>query len=128
MGGKNRIDNFELNSVLLFNYLNTININKRKKVENFISDYLLVMKELVRILKKDKYLVMTVGNRRVDNKVVPLSDITREYLEKNGFNLEVSITRNIPQKRMPRKVSRVENCSVESMNQEYVLIFKKRRG
>lgn len=86
------------------------------------------MKELVRILKKDKYLVMTVGNRRVDNKVVPLSDITREYLEKNGFNLEVSITRNIPQKRMPRKVSRVENCSVESMNQEYVLIFKKRRG
>ena len=128
LGGKNRIDNFELNSVLLFNYLNTININKRKKVENFISDYLLVMKELVRILKKDKYLVMTVGNRRVDNKVVPLSDITREYLEKNGFNLELSITRNIPQKRMPRKVSRVENCSVESMNQEYVLIFKKRRG
>ena len=68
---------------------------------------------------------MTLGNRRVDNQVVPLSAITEEYLEKNGLKLEASITRNIPQKRMPRKVSRVDNSSVESMNIEYIMIFKK---
>ncbi|HFU4533082.1 TPA: hypothetical protein ACGPBJ_001585, partial [Streptococcus suis] len=71
-------------------------------------------------------LVLTLGNRRVDNRVLPLSVITEEFLEKKGLKLEISIIRNIPQKRMPRKVSRVDNSSVESMNREYVLIFRKR--
>ena len=83
------------------------------------------MTELVRILKVGKYIVLTLGNRRVDNRVVPLSTITMEYLESNGFILEKMITRNIPKKRMPRKVSKVYGNSVESMNQEYVLILKK---
>ena len=119
---KNRTENI---SKILDNYLSLISVDKHKKVKNFISDYFEVLNELVRVLKKDKYLVLTLGNRRVDNQVVPLSDITEEYLKKNGLTLETSITRNIPQKRMPRKVSRVKNDSVESMNQEYVLIFKK---
>lgn len=125
LGGKNINRKIEINSKILDNYLATISFNKHKKVKRFISNYFEVMHELVRILKKDKYLVLIIGNRRVDNKVVPLSDITSEYLENCGLKLEVTITRNIPQKRMPRKVSRVDNTSVESMNQEYVLIFKK---
>lgn len=125
LGGKYINRKIEINSKILDNYLATISFNKHKKVKRFISNYLEVMHELVRILKKDKYLMLIIGNRRVDNKVVPLSDITREYLENCGLKLEVTITRNIPQKRMPRKVSRVDNASVESMNQEYVLIFKK---
>ncbi|HEM4855722.1 TPA: modification methylase, partial [Streptococcus suis] len=116
---------FEIDSKILENYLSVISADKHKKVKNFISDYFDVLSELVRVLKKEKYLVLTLGNRRVDNQVVPLSDITEEYLEKKGLRLETSITRNIPQKRMPRKVSRVDNHAVESMNQEYVLIFRK---
>lgn len=125
LGGSHRGSYVEVNSIILENYLNTIRFDKHKKIKNFISDYFKVMDELIRILKKGKYLVLTIGNRRVDNKVVPLSDITIEYFENAGLRLEVSFTRNIPQKRMPRKVSRVDNSSVESMNQEYVLIFKK---
>ena len=49
-------------------------------------------------------------------------------LEKFNFKLEVSRIRHIPQKRMPRKVSKVDNKSVESMNQEYILVFKKQKG
>jgi len=33
--------------------------------------------------------------------------------------------RNIPTKRMPRKVSKVKDHAVQSMNTEYVLIMKK---
>ncbi|NQL78450.1 modification methylase [Streptococcus suis] len=125
LGGNFKRSRFEIDSKILENYLSVISADKHKKVKNFISDYFDVLSELVRVLKKEKYLVLTLGNRRVDNQVVPLSDITEEYLEKKGLRLETLITRNIPQKRMPRKVSRVDNHAVESMNQEYVLIFRK---
>ena len=125
LGGNSKRNRIKIDSKILENYLSVISTDKHKKVKNFISDYFEVLNELVRILRKEKYLVLTLGNRRVDNQVVPLSAITEEYLEKNGLKLEASITRNIPQKRMPRKVSRVDNSSVESMNIEYIMIFKK---
>ena len=124
LGGNQRVrSSFE--SSVLNDFLSRIDDKKQDKVKNFVLDYLNVMTDLVRILKVGKYIVLTLGNRRVDNRVVPLSAITMEYLESNGFILEKMITRNIPKKRMPRKVSKVYGNSVESMNQEYVLILKK---
>lgn len=124
LGGNQRVrSNFE--SSVLNDFLSRIDDKKQKKVKNFVLDYLNVMTELVRVLKVGKYIVLTLGDRRVDNRVVPLSTITTEYLESNGFILEKAITRNIPKKRMPRKVSKVGGNSVESMNQEHVLILKK---
>ena len=124
LGGNQRVrSNFE--SSVLNDFLSRIDDKKQNKVKNFVLDYLNVMTELVRVLKVGKYIVLTLGDRRVDNRVVPLSTITTEYLESNGFILEKAITRNIPKKRMPRKVSKVGGNSVESMNQEHVLILKK---
>ena len=124
LGGNRRVrSSFE--SSILNNFLPRIDDKKQNKVKNFVLDYLNVISELVRVLKVGKYIVLTLGDRRVDNQVVPLSIITTEYLESNGFILEKVITRNIPKKRMPRKVSKVGGNSVESMNQEHVLIFKK---
>ena len=124
LGGNQRVrSSFE--SSVLNDFLYRIDEKKQNKVKNFVLDYLNVMTELVRVLKVGKYIVLTLGDRRVDNRVVPLSAITMEYLESNGFILEKMITRNIPKKRMPRKVSKVYGYSVESMNQEYVLILKK---
>lgn len=124
LGGNQRVrSNFE--SSILNNFLPRIDDKKQNKVKNFVLDYLNVMSELVRVLRVGKYIVLTLGDRRVDNQVVPLSTITTEYLESNGFILEKAITRNIPKKRMPRKVSKVGGNSVESMNQEHVLILKK---
>lgn len=128
LGGVKKLRSHQFHSNILEKYLASIDSGKRKKVENFILDYIEVMSELRRVLKKNKYIVLTLGNRRVDNKIVPLSDITQEYFEKNGFTLEKSIIRNIPKKRMPRKVSRVAGDSVESMNREYILILKKVTG
>lgn len=124
LGGNQRVrNNFE--SSILHDFLPRIDEKKQNKVKNFVLDYLNVMSELIRVLKVGKYMVLTLGDRRVDNQVVPLSTITTEYLKSNGFILEKAITRNIPKKRMPRKVSKVGGNSVESMNQEYVLILKK---
>ena len=124
LGGNQRVrSNFQ--SSVLNDFLSRIDDKKQDKVKNFVLDYLNVMTELVRVLKVGKYIVLTLGDRRVDNRVVPLSTITTEYLESNGFILEKAITRNIPKKRMPRKVSKVGGGSVESMNQEHVLILKK---
>lgn len=124
LGGNQRVrSNFE--SSVLNDFLSRIDDKKQNKVKNFVLDYLNVMTELVRVLKVGKYIVLTLGDRRVDNQVVPLSTITTKYLESNGFILEKAITRNIPKKIMPRKVSKVGGNSVESMNQEHVLILKK---
>ncbi|MDP5885715.1 DNA methyltransferase [Streptococcus mutans] len=125
LGGSGKRNKQNYQSHCLAEYLESISQDKRKKVENFIIDYLEVMAQMGRVLKKDKRIVLTLGDRRVDNKVVPLSSITQEYFENNGFELETSITRNIPIKRMPRRVSKVKDNSVESMNQEYVLILRK---
>ena len=124
LGGNQRVRN-SFESSVLNDFLSRIDEKKQNKVKNFVLDFLNVMTELVRVLKVGKYIVLTLGDRRVDNQVVPLSTITTKYLESNGFILEKAITRNIPKKRMPRKVSKVGGNSVESMNQEHVLILKK---
>ena len=125
LGGSGKRNKQKHQSHYLSEYLESISQDKRKKVENFVIDYLEVMMQMGRVLKKDKRIVLTLGDRRVDNKVVPLSSITQEFFENIGFELEASITRNIPIKRMPRRVSKVKDKSVESMNQEYVLILRK---
>jgi len=125
LGGRIRRTKQNYQSDCLNKYVESIATDKRKKVVNFITDYLDVMGQMGRIIKKNKRIVLTLGNRRVDNKTVPLSKVTQEYFESIGFELEVSITRNIPIKRMPRRLSNVKDKSVESMNQEYVLILRK---
>ena len=69
--------------------------------------------------------MLTLGNRRVDNKLIDLTDITFQYLEMNGFVNISRASREIPKKRIPRTTSSVKDESVPSMNEEYVLVHKK---
>lgn len=126
LGGiKNNKDGKRIESIELDNYLNLISKDKHKKVKKFINDYLLAFDGLAEVLKPNKYMIITLGNRRVDNQVLPLTDITIAFLTSKNLQLVDKIERDIPIKRMPRKVSRVNNKSVDSMNSEYILIFKK---
>jgi DNA modification methylase len=112
---------------IILNYLNTINESKRGKVIKFFADYENSLKELIRVLKRNKYIVITLGNRRVDNKLVPMVEFTKEFLRKKGFEIIGDLQREISMKRMPKRVSRVKNKAVDSMNHEHVLIAKKLR-
>lgn len=125
-GTKNRNQKFNYESFILKDYIESISNSKRKKVERFMMDYLFVCDQLANVLKINKCIILTLGNRRVDNKVLPLTDITKEFFLSKNFVLEAEFSRNIPIKRMPRRVSVVDNKSVESMNSEYVLILRKR--
>ena len=125
LGGKKKkiTENFESN--LLNKYLDSISENKRPKIVSFMIDYFKVLDKLNCVLKNNGIIMMTVGNRRVDNRILPLTELSEEFFLKLNYSLEAKLTRNIHSKRMPKKVSRVDSSSVESMNIEYVLIFRK---
>lgn len=115
------LNNFEQD--LINPYITRISEKKIKKVEKFFCDYFLFLKELTRIT--NKYIVMTLGNRTVDGVNINLTNITQTFLSNNGFEEKQFIEREIPCKRIPRKTSNVNNKPVNSMNYEYLIIYKK---
>lgn len=109
-------------------YCTDISAEKQKKIKAFFDDYETVFELLAGILKPGKLLVMTLGNRRVDNKEIPFDKFNDELAAKYGLKLDSTITRRIIGKRMPCKVSNIKDCgSVQSMSKEYVKIYRKER-
>ena len=124
--GGGKIGKVELGLETVSNILKKITLNKQKKVKKFMFDYEKVFKEMARVTKKGSLIVLTLGNRRVDNVEIPLDEISIEIADKNKMALEVKLERNIPCKRMPKKVSNVRAYgAVSSINKEKVLIFRK---
>lgn len=107
-------------------YISEISAPKQKKVYLFFDDYFKFLNQLCRVTKK--YMVLTLGNRRVDNKLIDLTDITFQYLEMKGFANVSKASRKIPLKRIPRTTSSVNDESVLSMNEEYVLVHKRKEA
>lgn len=124
LGGvyKGSIEN-EMGNLLLQPYLDKISFSKQKKVISFFRDYFLFLDELCRVTKK--YIVLTLGNRTVDGVNINLTSITQEYLEYKNFRNIYESNRDIPNKRIPRLTSKVNNKSVLSMNKEYVIIHRR---
>lgn len=100
---------------------------KHKKVVSFWSDYEEVFLQMSRVLKQGKLMVLTLGNRRVDNQELAFDQYNDYLAHKYNFTIETTLRRKIMGKRMPRKVSCVaEQGAVESMSKEYVKIYRKR--
>lgn len=104
-------------------YLARISNDKQKKVKRFFADYFLFLDDLIRISRE--YVVITLGNRTVDNQKINLTRITKTYLADNGFTIENELNRDIGNKRIPNKTSIVKGKNVSSMTKEYVLVLKK---
>lgn len=125
MGGRYNADK----SIIDIEYkdlITDISDQKAKKMISFINDYCRAFEEMARVLKSGKRMVLTLGNRRVDNKEFPFDILNDRLAKKYGLDEEVMITRNIQGKRMPSKVSHIHNLgSVKSMSKEYVKIYKK---
>lgn len=101
--------------------------NKARKVASFLIDFYNTFSELVRVVKNDGFLILTVGNRRVANKEIFFNEVIKEFSEYLNVECIYEFDRNILCKRMPRKVSRLkDNKSVSSMSKEYILILKKK--
>lgn len=124
LGGKTKniiMNDFE--KALIAPYLKKISVAKHKKVICFFNDYFLFLRELCRVTKK--YIVLTLGNRTVDRVQIDLTNITKTFLEKNGFENLKFVKREIPIKRTPKVTSIVNQKPVSSMNYEYIIIHRR---
>lgn len=125
LGGHYNIDQFDVD-VEYEDLVAGITKEKAKKVKFFIHDYCKVFAELARVLKPGKRLVLTLGNRRVDNKEIPFDVLNDRLAARHGLIEEAVLIRNIQGKRMPAKVSNIPNLgSVKSMSKEYIKIYRK---
>lgn len=107
-------------------YVKDISDTKRKKVISFLKDYESVFKLLPRVLKPGKLLVLTLGNRRVDNHEIPFDSFNDMLALKYGLELDSTITRKITGKRMPSRVSRIGTYgAVNSISKEYVKVYRR---
>ncbi|MDR3223360.1 MAG: site-specific DNA-methyltransferase [Methanobrevibacter sp.] len=122
--------------ILQTNQLNKI-ITKIQKVDekrakdvlSFYIDFYKCIKEFDRVLKEKSVLCFVVGNRRVNNHVIPTDEIIVELFKNyNSYEHEKTIIRNIPNKKMPKQNSPTNKKGEKSstMNNEYIVILNKK--
>ena len=100
--------------------------NKARKVASFYIDFYNSCIELSRVLKKNKYAIFTIGNRRVNGEIVRFDLILSELLSTLKLKRIYDFDRNIPSKRIASKISRLKNNKpVYSIQTETTLIFRK---
>jgi DNA modification methylase len=120
---------FNLSNKLNNTYRKLLNDNeeeKARKVASFYVDFIKVLKCTSRILKPEKYAIFTVGNRRVNNEIIDFTTILEEFCDNLNLNLIYKFERNILNKRIAGKISKLKtNEAVKSMKEETVLIFRK---
>lgn len=90
------------------------------RVGAFIKDLNKALDPILAMLRKNAYLIWTVGNRRVAQRPVPLDSILAELLGHRGVVPIASIARTIPTKRMA-----LRNNITDTMGAEAILVFRK---
>jgi hypothetical protein len=95
-------------------------IDRRGRVAAFIRDLNSSLDPILGLLKRNAYLIWTVGNRQVAKKPVPLDAILSELLASKGVVAVANFNRDIPTKRMA-----VKNSITDTMDREAVLVFRK---
>ncbi|MGO5493953.1 DNA methyltransferase [Parabacteroides merdae] len=101
--------------------------NRYYEVVSFLNDYWASIQNVARKIRKGGVVCYVVGNRNVKGVQIPLDYFTAEMFEKLGFEHNITIVREIPNKRMPLKTSPTNKSGlkVNTMNNEYIVIMKK---
>ncbi|ELL0575472.1 MULTISPECIES: DNA methyltransferase [Vibrio] len=97
-----------------------VNHNNIKKLIAFVFDLDKAIINSLGFLRKDAYMIWTLGNRRISNIEVPLDNIMRELLEFHGCHFVHKLEREIPSKRMAKR-----NKIASTMGKESILIMRK---
>lgn len=126
LGGSHSNNNAFYFSPKVSTYIAQLSEHKRNKIVRFYSDYENAFRLMVRLLKPNGSMILTLGNRMVDRIEFPFVEINKEIAKHYGLLLTNAINRNIIKKRMPYRVSRLSDGKpVESMSKETVLLFTK---
>ncbi len=102
-------------------------IKRYYEVISFLNDYWNSIQNVAKAVRKGGRVCYVVGNRRVKAIQIDLDYFTAEMFEKCGFKHEITIVREIPNKRMPSKNSPTNKIGekVETMSNEYIVILTK---
>ena len=114
----------------LIETLRKIQKKDEKRARDVLSFYLGLndcLKRAYKLLKKNKYFCLVIGNRLVKQVRIPTDFIIAELAEKIGFVCEDITVRNIPGKRMPIKNSptNVAGESEKTMTKESIVVLRK---
>ena len=108
-------------------YIKASDEKRYYEVISFLNDYWNSIRNVANVIRKGGRVCYVVGNRRVKNIQINLDYFTAEMFEKCGFRHEVTIVREIPNKRMPSKNSptNITGEKVATMTNEYIVILTK---
>ncbi len=110
-------------SKTLKKFINQFDNNERKKAEKvtrFIYDLDNSIDKMLPKMRKDSFLVWTIGNRNVNKQIVQNDLILKELFSSKGIDLFTDLEREILSKRMPGR-----NNFSNMMSKEKIIIFKK---
>ena len=107
--------------------IKALDIKRYYEVISFLNDYWDSIQNVAKAIRKGGRVCYVVGNRRVKAIQINLDYFTAEMFEKCGFKHEITIVREIPNKRMPSKNSPTNKTGekVETMSNEYIVILTK---
>ncbi len=94
--------------------------DRRRRILTFAQDIDASLKAISEAANTNAYLIVTLGNRRVANREVPLDSIVTELFQQYSVRPVLSISRNIPSKRMATR-----NSVATTIRKEQVAIFRK---
>lgn len=97
------------------------------EVVSFLNDYGDSIKNVAKVIRRGGRVCYVVGNRRVKGVQINLDYFTAEVFEKCGFRHDITIVREIPNKRMPSKNSPTNKAGEKgaTMSNEYIVILSK---
>jgi tRNA G10 N-methylase Trm11 len=128
-GNKKAIQQFETKSINdELEEIKSADEKRHSEVISFLNDYYTSIYHIAPKIRKGGRVCFVVGNRTVKGIQIPLDYFTAEMFEKQGFNHECTIVREIPNKRMPSKNSPTNKTGVKAatMSNEYIVILTKK--
>ena len=129
MGGViSKTPKFETNSIRTeLEEIKRLDEKRYYEVISFLNDYWESIRNVATVVRKGGRVCYVVGNRRVKSTQINLDYFTAEMFEKCGFKHEITIIREIPNKRMPSKNSPTNKSgeTVDTMTNEYIVILTK---
>ncbi len=104
-----------------------LDVARYNEVMSFLEDYTHSIHNTAKLIRKGGRVCYVVGNRTVKGVQIPLDYFTAETFEEVGFKHDITIVREIPNKRMPSKTSPSNKSGekVNTMSNEYIVILTK---
>lgn len=129
MGGKQATEEiFTTESIRdVLDEIDSLEHKRYLEVVSFLNDYYLSIQNVAKTVRSGGTVCYVVGDRRVKGIQIPLDYFTAEIFEKCGFKHEITLVREIPNKRMPSKTSPTNKpgAKVSTMSHEYIVILRK---